>query len=156
MKRSVMFSLVVIAVLTAGFLAAQEITGDIRGVVKDPTGASISGAKVSVINTDRNTTIRTLTTGADGNYVAPYLPVGRYQIVVEAPGFKKFLGNGVVLNVNDHRIVDAQLQVGGASETVTVQESQAAIDLGTSESAGLITGTEIREQALQLGISLSF
>jgi len=148
MKRSVMFSLVVIAVLTAGFLAAQEITGDIRGVVKDPTGASISGAKVSVINTDRNTTIRTLTTGADGNYVAPYLPVGRYQIVVEAPGFKKFLGNGVVLNVNDHRIVDAQLQVGGASETVTVQESQVAIDLGTSESAGLITGTEIREQAL--------
>lgn len=148
MKRRVMFYLVVIAVLTAGFLVAQEITGDIRGVVKDPTGASISGAKVSVINTDRNTTIRTLTTGADGNYVAPYLPVGRYQIVVEAPGFKKFLGNGVVLNVNDHRIVDAQLQVGGASETVTVQESQVAIDLGTSEAAGLITGTEIREEGL--------
>jgi uncharacterized surface anchored protein len=66
----------------------QEITGDIRGIVKDPSGAVISGATVQVINTDRNTTDRTITTGADGAYIAAYLPVGRYKIVVGAPGFK--------------------------------------------------------------------
>jgi hypothetical protein len=148
MNRRVVFHLVVIVALTAGFLVAQEITGDIRGVVKDASGALISGAKIDVINTDRNTTIRTLTTGSDGSFVAPYLPVGHYQIVIEAPGFKKFLGNDIVLNVSDHRIVDVQLQVGGSNETVTVEESQVAVDLETSEAAGLVNGTQVRELAL--------
>src|SRR5450759_357958 len=98
MNRRVVFYLFVIVALTVGFLVAQEITGDIRGVVNDASGALISGAKIDVINTDRNTTIRTLTTGSDGSFVAPYLPVGHYQIVIEAPGFKKFLGNDIILN----------------------------------------------------------
>jgi hypothetical protein len=148
MNRRVLFYLVVIVALTAGFLAAQEITGDIRGAVKDATRALVTGAKISINNTDRNTTIRTLTTGTDGSYVAPYLPVGHYQIVVEAPGFKKFIGSDIVLNVNDHRIVDIDLQVGGANETVTVHESEAAVDLETSEVSGLVNGTQVRELAL--------
>src|SRR5207253_5280925 len=148
MNFKALFYLVVIVALTAGFLVAQEITGDIRGVVKDASGALVSGAKIDVINTDRNTTIRTLTTGPDGSYVAPFLPVGHYQIVVEASGFKKFLGNGIALNVSDHRIVDVQLQVGGSNETVTVEESPVAVDLETSEAAGLVNGTQVRELAL--------
>lgn len=148
MNCRVVFYLAVIVALTAGFLVAQEITGDIRGVVKDASGALVSGAKIDVINTDRNTTIRTLTTGSDGSYVAPYLPVGHYQIVIEAPGFKKFVGNDIVLNVSDHRIVDVQLQVGGSNETVTVEESPVAVDLETSEAAGLVNGTQVRELAL--------
>ena len=68
--------------LVAGVLVAQEITGDIRGVVKDPSGAVVSAAKVSIINSERSATVRVLTTGSDGSYVAPYLPVGQYQIAV--------------------------------------------------------------------------
>jgi Carboxypeptidase regulatory-like domain len=145
--RSLGYALAVVAFI-AGSAAAQEITGDIRGVVKDPSGAVVSGATVKVNNADRGATIRTLTTGADGSYVAPYLPVGHYQVLVEAPGFKRFVTTDIVLNVNDHRIVDVALQLGSASETVTVQESPVAVDLETSQAAGLVNGTQIREQAL--------
>jgi hypothetical protein len=146
-RRGLSYVVAVVAFL-AGSVVAQEITGDIRGIVKDPTGAVVRGATVNVNNTDRGETIRSLTTGSDGSYVAPYLPVGRYQVVVEAPGFKKFVGTDIVLNVNDHRIVDVGLQVGNVSDTVTVEESPVAVDLETSEAAGLLNGTQVRELAL--------
>jgi hypothetical protein len=142
------FHLVVVVAMFAGLLLGQEITGDIRGVVKDASGAVINGAKVTVNNTDRSETLRTITTGADGSYVAPYLPVGHYQVVVEAPNFKKYVGDNIVLNVNDHRIIDVQMQLGAATETVMVQEAPAAVDLETSEAAGLVNGTQVRELAL--------
>jgi Carboxypeptidase regulatory-like domain len=145
MRRKTRFALVAMIISVTALLSAQEITGDIRGVVKDPTGARVAGAKVSVTNTDRNVAIRTITTGPDGSYVAPNLPVGHYQVAVEAQGFKKLLVNDIVLNVNDHRIVDAQLQVGGTDQIVNVQESPVAVDLETAQAAGLINGTQIRE-----------
>jgi len=126
-------------------VSAQEITGDIRGIVRDPSGAVVVGATIQVVNTDRNEIIRTLTTGPDGAYVAPYLPVGHYQVVVEASGFKKFIGTNIMLNVSDHRIVDITLQVGSTGETVTVQESPLAVDLESAASEGVINGTQIRE-----------
>jgi len=78
MKLRVLSYLVVMVALTAGFLAAQEITGDIRGIVKDPSGAAISGAAVQITNTDRNAVLREIKTGADGSSVATYLPEGHY------------------------------------------------------------------------------
>jgi hypothetical protein len=148
MRRRGLYCVVAMIVSVAAVLAAQEITGDIRGVVKDPSGAVIAGAKVSLTNIDRNAVIRTITTGPDGSYVAPYLPVGRYQVVVETKGFKKLVVSDIVLNVNDHRIVDAQLQVGGADQIVNVAESPVGVDLETSEAAGLVSGTQVRELAL--------
>jgi UTRA domain/Carboxypeptidase regulatory-like domain len=145
MKRKNHSVLVAMIISFAVLLAAQEITGDVRGVVKDTTGALIAGAKVSVTNTDRNVAIRTITTGPDGSYIAPYLPVGHYRVAVEVQGFKKLVVNDIVLNVNDHRIVDAQLQVGGADQIVNVQESPVGVDLETAQAAGLINGTQIRE-----------
>lgn len=141
-----LFSVVFFVVACATALAfAQQITGDIRGVVKDSQGAVVAGAKVSVINTERNETMRTITTGSDGSYVAANLPVGHYQVVVEASGFKKLVTKNIVLDVNDHRIVDAQLQVGAAGETVNVEEAPVAVDLETSAASGLLNGTQIRE-----------
>ena len=147
LRRGVCLSAVLFA-LAVGPVIAQEVTGDIRGVVKDPSGALVSGATVTIVNTDRGATVRTLKTGSDGTYVAPYLPVGRYEVVVEAAGFQKFIGSGIVLNVNDHRTVDATMQVGTLSSTVTVEQASAAVDLATPTAAGLITGTEVRQLAL--------
>ena len=135
---TVVFSLIPILV------AAQEITGDVRGIVKDATGALVQGAVVTIVNTDQETTVRTLNTGADGSYVATMLPVGNYQIVVEAPGFEKYTAN-LALDVNGRRVVDVQLQVANAGEKVTVQESPLAVNLESSTSEGLINGTQIRE-----------
>ena len=135
-------------VITACCATAQEITGDIRGIVKDPVGAVVSGATVKVTNIDRGETLRTVKTGSDGAYVAAYLPVGRYQVSVEASGFKRYLANEIVLNVNDHRIVDVSLQLGNVAETITVEEAPTSVDLDTSEAAGLVNGTQVRELAL--------
>ncbi|MBS1867805.1 MAG: carboxypeptidase regulatory-like domain-containing protein, partial [Acidobacteria bacterium] len=90
---------------TCGTASAQEITGDLRGIVHDSSGGVVAGATVTVVNTERNVTVRTLKTGADGSYIAPYLPVGKYEVVVQASGFNKYIGTGITLNVNDHRIV---------------------------------------------------
>jgi hypothetical protein len=146
MSRKLSFCVaVLLGLMMSGMAAAQQITGDIRGSVKDPSGAVISGAKVSITNTERNAIVRSVTTGADGTYAVPYLPVGKYQITVDAAGFKRSVVGEVVLNVDDHRIVDVQLQVGTAGEVVNVQESSVTPDLETSEASGLLSGTQIRE-----------
>ena len=146
MSRKLSFSVaILLGVMMSGMATAQQITGDIRGSVKDPSGAVISGAKVSITNTERNAVVRTVTTGADGTYAVPYLPVGKYQIAVDAAGFMRSVVGDVTLNVDDHRIVDVQLQVGTAGEVVNVQESSVTPDLETSEASGLLSGTQIRE-----------
>lgn len=123
----------------------QEITGDIRGIVKDPSGAVVPRASVKIINTDQGTTIRQITTGHDGSYVGSTLPVGHYQIVVEAPGFQRYVANNIVLNLNDRRVYDISLKVGTAEQQVTVSESPVQVNLDDNTSAGLINGTQIRE-----------
>ncbi|HYG98413.1 MAG TPA: TonB-dependent receptor [Terriglobales bacterium] len=149
MKRAVlMLFLSAIILSLTGVVWAQETTGDIRGIVKDPSGAVVAGAKVDVINMDRGTTIRSIKTSSDGAYVAPYLPVGRYQVVVEATGFKKYTAKDITINVNDRRMIDVTLQVGAAGETVNVEDTPVAVDTNTSQAAGLITGTQVRELAV--------
>lgn len=147
-RRGIFLIATALIAILACSAVAQEITGDIRGIVKDPTGAVISGATVQVMNTDRGTTDRTITTGADGAYVAPYLPIGHYKIVISAPGFKKYTATGIVINVNDRRVIDLQLQVGASNEVVNVQESPVQVDLDSPQAAGLITGVQVRELAV--------
>src|SRR5689334_4486342 len=97
---------------------AQEVTGQIRGTVTDSTGAVVPNAAVTITNLDRNQVIRTVKTNGAGEFVAPLLPVGKYSVAVEAPGFKKYQKSGIDLNVSDRLIVDAALQAGGSGETV--------------------------------------
>ncbi len=135
----------VLAVIFAMMAAAQSTSGDIRGIVHDPSGAVVPNATVTVTDMDRNTTVRTVTTGSDGSYNATNIPVGRYRIRVEGSGFSPYTADNVVLNVNDHRIFDIALKVGAQGQTVEVQENPIQVDLDTPTSAGLINGTQIRE-----------
>ena len=146
MKKALTVALLGLCLALAGL--AQEITGDIRGTVRDASGAVVGGATVEVINTDRNATVRTVQTGADGIYVAPYLPVGHYKVVVKKDGFKEFQAQNITVNVNDRLTYDAKLEVGGGSQVVDVQESAAQVDLETNSSSGLFTGTQVRELSI--------
>jgi hypothetical protein len=134
--------------LLAAVAAAQEITGDIRGIVTDPSGAVVTGAEVQVINVDRDAVIRVLKTGADGSYVAAYLPVGRYRLTVTASGFVVYNATDIVINVNDRRTVDVKLRVGAATSTIDVTEAPVQVDLQSAAASGLITGTQVRELPL--------
>ena len=99
---------------------AQEITGSISGVVTDSAGAAVKGASVTITDTEKNAVARTVTTNDDGEYSAPLLPVGLYDITVEAPSFKKHVDSQVKLNVNERRRVDVTLEAGNIAEVVTV------------------------------------
>jgi hypothetical protein len=132
----------------SGLLLAQEITGDIRGIVRDPSGAVVSGATVDVTNTDRNTVIRNVKTDSSGTYVAAYLPVGHYKVVVHSQGFKDAETDNIVLNVHDRLTIDEKLEVGSSSQTVTVSESPSQVNLENDTATGLMTGSQVRQLTL--------
>jgi outer membrane receptor protein involved in Fe transport len=83
-----------------------------------------------------------------GNFVAPLLPVGKYRLTIELPGFKKVVQENIVLNVKDNFTAKFVLQVGNVSETVSVQETVTQVQLRSSEQSTAINGTQIRELAL--------
>jgi hypothetical protein len=129
-------------------LFAQDVSGSIGGTVLDPSGAAVANAKVSIINTDRNQTVRTITTDSSGVYSAPFLPIGNYQVKVEAAGFKTNSRTGVVLNVSDDLKINVRLDVGAVTETVEVKETATQVELTSPADATTIEGTQVRELAL--------
>src|SRR4030095_3029875 len=76
-------------VVSVHLAPSQEIAGTISGVVTDPSGRVIAGALITIFDSDRSIVRRTLKTSADGHYSAPLLPIGRYRVIAEAPGFKR-------------------------------------------------------------------
>ncbi|MBV9678919.1 MAG: carboxypeptidase regulatory-like domain-containing protein, partial [Acidobacteriaceae bacterium] len=78
-----------VTVLCASLLRiqAQEVTAAINGVVTDPSGASVAGVKVNAKDLDRGTVFPTTTNG-DGFYSFPRLPISRYEVRAENPGFQ--------------------------------------------------------------------
>lgn len=138
-----------LAVGIGGTARAQEITGSISGSVLDKSGGAVVSATVTIQNADKNdVVIRVLTTNSSGQFVGPYLPIGRYTLRAEAPGFKTTERRGITLNVNDHLTVDLTLEPGTVSEKVTVEADVSPVELETATASGLITGMEIRELAL--------
>jgi hypothetical protein len=106
-------------VLTGLNVAAQQITGSIRGTVADATGAVVQGATVTAKQTDTGLT-RTATTDRVGNYILLELPVGHYQLRVEVKSFQKYVQEGITLNVNETATVPVRLVVGSENQQVQV------------------------------------
>ena len=115
---------------------AQFDSGQISGFVRDESGAVVPGAVVVARNEGTGEERRT-TTNSDGYYVFPQLFVGRYSIVADAAGFKKFLNTGVVLNAEAKVSVSIALTIGAVTDQVEVQASSVQVktdsaDVGTS------------------------
>lgn len=85
--------------------AGQATTGTVRGTVRDPQGAVVPGAAVTVRNTDTNIA-RTATTGDHGEYLVTNLPTGNYEVVAELTGFTRIVRAGITLAVNQDAVVD--------------------------------------------------
>jgi hypothetical protein len=113
----------VITCLASVCVFGQTERGSITGVVTDSTGGHIANAPVVLVNKATNTESRITTTNA-GEYSAPNLSPGAYRLEITAPGFRRFVQDGLTLTAGATIRVDAQLQVGEVSETVQV-ESQA-------------------------------
>jgi hypothetical protein len=118
---------------TVAFGQAQSNAADLQGVVRDPSGAVISGATVTARNPGTNTT-KTTTTGEDGAYLIVNLTPGDYDITVEAPNFKKASLPGVTLTVGQRADLDVALELGQVTEVVTISGATAEI-VETSKTA---------------------
>jgi hypothetical protein len=106
--------------LTSGTLHAQAIGGgQIQGTVTDETGSAVPGATVEAVQTESDLH-RVVTSGADGGYSLPSLPVGPYTLKVTAKGFSTYNQSGIVIQVGNELRVDVKLQVGGVAQTVQV------------------------------------
>jgi hypothetical protein len=113
-------------------LGAQVTTGEILGVVRDASGASVANAQVKVRNLDTND-VRERASAADGAFRFPQLPVGNYEVTVEARGFSKYLQGPIVLRLNQDADLQIKLQVGGVTETVTVSTDAPLINTTNAE-----------------------
>jgi hypothetical protein len=120
MSRGRLWSCVFFLLLSDLTSIAQQITGNIRGVVSDPSGAVVRDATVTVKQNETGLT-RSTTSDRNGAYVLVELPVGHYQLEVQAKGFQKYVQQGISLNVNEMATVDVKLAIGAGSEQIIVQ-----------------------------------
>jgi hypothetical protein len=105
--------------------------GEVRGQVVDSTGAAVFGAKVTITNSATGRSLASSTNEA-GNYDVPSVPAGAYTVAISAPGFRQFVRPGV--NVEPSLVaLNATLQVGAISETVTVEAQAPSVDTSSAE-----------------------
>ncbi len=136
------FASVFLAVCFVCALRAQETRGTFHGTVTDSTGAAVAGATVAITNVDTNTAVQA-TTNSTGYYEAPLLIPGNYQMSVQASGFKKLVRSGLTLGLGQQEEIDLTLEVGNASEAITVSAESPVLDTSTISSGKVLTTQEI-------------
>ena len=118
--------------------SGQEITATVYGTVSDANQAALGGSKITVTNVATGFR-RTSVSDKGGNYTLLLLPVGTYDLAVEAGGFQRYLKKGITLTLNDEVRLNAQLAVGAISETVEVNTEAGLLNLETG-SVGQVIG----------------
>lgn len=138
----------ILGVFALGVLAfAQFETSEVLGTVHDASGSPVSNAKVTLINEE--TGIQTIgTTDESGNYDFLNVRVGRYTLTVEKEGFSKFTTPNVRVDIEVRQRVDATLQVGVVTTSVTVEAAASTIDTDTSEHSQVIATQQVAELPL--------
>jgi len=141
-KRHAFAVLVVFAAMCPASSAAQVTTGSLIGTVTDPGGV-VPGANVTITEVNRGTS-DTFVTDSAGTYTAPFLTPGTYRVEVNVSGFKKWVREGIILQVNQRARVDVLLEIGRLEETTTVVASTPLLRTDSSE-----VGTVIEERAIK-------
>ncbi len=132
----------VIAMLVATSALAQTPTGTILGSVKDAQGAVVPGATVTATNLGTQYSRNTVTDGA-GEYALRLLPVGNYKVEVSIPGFKTFTQTGIQLEVGRNARLDATIELGAVSETVSVIGDSPLVDTASAALARTVGQNEV-------------
>jgi hypothetical protein len=144
--RWILLTLCVVGLLTVPLLA-QKTTGNLRGVVTDPSGAVVANVPV-VITSVATGQERTVTTNTQGEYTAPELSTGVYTVTVKAPNFKEAVSNNVEVHTSSTEVLNVQLQVGSTSEQVTVAASEIQVQTDNAGLGEVVTGEQVRELPL--------
>src|ERR1044071_579496 len=133
--------------LLAGVNAQTSTVGNISGYVRDPQGAAVSKAEVTITE-ERTGASRTVMSDEDGFYSAPSLAVGRYSVSTSPQGFKKLIAGGIDLHVAENRVVNLDLQLGQVNETVTVTGNTTPVETRSGDVNSLISEKQVTELPL--------
>jgi len=135
-----------ICVLAVSSLWAA-VTGSIKGTLRDPSGAVISGAMVTVTNEAQGVQTKTMT-DSNGVYTFPSLPVGRYGLHFEAPGFKRQDKTGLAIDIDSALTEDATLELAQHAEEVTVAENVVQVETTSTQVGEVVAGAQMTSVAL--------
>lgn len=139
--------LLVLLVAAPSVSFAADVTARIKGTIQDPSGAVIPNITVTAVNAASGQTYTT-TSLANGDYEFLRLPVGTYNVTVNAPGFKTFAANGIVLNIDQQYVENVKLTIGGAGETVAVEADPVQVDSSNMQLSNIINSSQMVEYPL--------
>ena len=126
----------------AASAAAQSVSGTILGTVTDSSGATVPGAKVTIVNEGTGLT-RVLTADSNGEYTAPALPTGHYTITSEMTGFKTVALSNVEVGVDQRVRINIKHEVGAMNESISVTADTPLIQTSSSELGTTVGSTQI-------------
>jgi hypothetical protein len=135
-------------------LFAQEFRGTLSGSITDPTGSSIAGGKVTVTETHTGTKIESVT-DSTGQYTAPFLLPGDYDIAARVQGFREFIRKGVHLGAGDHTVIDIRLEVGEVTQTMEVTADAPQLNTENASAGQSITTKEVEDLPLNGGTPMA-
>jgi len=148
-KLSIRAILVLACASIFAVCASAQFKASIQGTVLDAKGGVVAGAKVTVTNQGTGIVYEAVASGV-GYYRVSELPPGNYTVTVEAPGFKKFVSEGVAVQAEQPRGLDVTLEVGAVSEQVTVTASQQILQTEDPNISSTISADQI-ERLPQVG-----
>jgi len=146
MKKHLVLLLAWLCLLAAAALA-QEFRATVTGRVLDQSKAAVPNATVTLRNNATNEAV-VVTTSSEGIYNALFLKPGTYDISVEAQGFKKYLRDNQILQVGQTANIDVTLEVGAASETITITGETALLEETKADRGNVIENKRIVELPL--------
>ncbi|HEY6988159.1 MAG TPA: carboxypeptidase-like regulatory domain-containing protein [Bryobacteraceae bacterium] len=148
--RILLCGLAIMALVSTSVMWAQAIFATLTGVVTDPSGAVVSGAKISLKDaasgSERNTV-----TDSQGFYTFASVPVATYNLTIEAPGFQTYRANGIAMGGGERRNVNATLTVGSTNQTIEVTGTADILTpVDSGEKASVLT-TQQLQNFVQVG-----
>ena len=124
-----------------------QVTAALSGTVTDPSGAAVSGATVTLTSSETGA-VRTESSGPAGLYRFSALPAGAYQVRAGKANFRDTVHTGIDLGINANVTVDIRLELGQASQAVTVEGNAPLVSLENTAGSGLVAEREVTELPL--------
>ena len=126
---------------------AQDATGKIEGIVKDPQGAVVPNARVTVSHLGTGAE-RSGKSGSGGTFSFALLPIGQYRLTVEASNFSKYVREPITLKVNDALRLAVDLKIGTSQETIQVSDDAPLVETLGNTLGKVTSGRELLDLPL--------
>lgn len=139
--------LIVLTASSAPLWGQAVANAQLSGMVTDASGAPAPGATVTATQTDSRQ-VRTTTSGSDGSYLLPDLPVGPYSLEVRLNGFNTYVQSGILLQVSNNLAVNVTLSVGAVRQEVEVKANATMVQTNTTSVSQVVDQTRILELPL--------